>query len=64
MVTKLLSQMTRKEWVKYQWTEDVPTMGDEVSEDDRVFIRGKLRTPDEAYQAMEEWEVTADERSE
>ncbi len=34
-------------------------MGDD---DERVFRPCGRRTPDEAYQAMEEWEVTAEAR--
>jgi hypothetical protein len=59
---KLLSQITRAEWVKYQWNEDIPTMGDGTPEDDRLFIRGKLRTPEEAYEAKGMWDETSEER--
>jgi hypothetical protein len=58
-VEKLLSQITRNEWIKYQWIETPSSFGDE----ERLFLRGALRTPDEAYQAMEEWDVTAEERN-
>ncbi len=54
---KELSKITRTEWIKYQWT-DVTQMGDE----ERIMLQGFLRTPDESYQAMEEWEVTAEDR--
>lgn len=54
---KPLSQITRAEWIKYQWN-DVTQMGDP----ERMMLQGFLRTPDESYQAMEEWEVTAEDR--
>jgi len=54
---KPLSEITRTEWIKYQWT-DVTQMGDP----ERMMLQGFLRTPDESYQAMEEWEVTAEDR--
>ena len=57
---KELSQITRKEWVAYRWIEIPPTMDD--SDDDRVFRSAGRRSPDEAYQALEEWEVTAEDR--
>lgn len=56
---KPLSQILRNEWIKYQWF-DVTQMGD----DERIMGRALLRTPDEAYQAMMEWEETAEEREE
>jgi hypothetical protein len=59
MVEKALTDITRAEWIKFQWVEIPPVMGDDG---DRMFrINGK-RTPSEAYQAMEEWDVTAEER--
>ncbi len=54
---KPLSQITRTEWIKYQWN-DVTQLGDP----ERIMLQGFLRTPDESYQAMEEWEVTAEDR--
>ena len=54
---KPLSQISRTEWIKYQWI-DVTQMGD----DERMMSQGFIRTPDESYQAMEEWEVTAEDR--
>lgn len=53
---KKLSDITRNEWIKYQWA-DVTQLGDE-----RTMLRVHLRTPDEAYQAMMEWDETAEER--
>lgn len=57
---KKLEDITRKEWVAYRWIEIPPVMGD--SDDERVFRSAGRRTPDEAYQALEEWEVTAEDR--
>lgn len=54
---KKLSEIIRTEWIKYQWT-DVTQMGD----NERIMLQGFLRTPDEAFQAMEEWDVTAEDR--
>jgi hypothetical protein len=54
---KPLSEITRNEWIKYQWI-DVTRMGDP----ERMMLQGFLRTPDESYQAMMEWEETAEER--
>ena len=57
MEKKVLSEITRAEWIKWQWI-DVTEMGDP----ERVMLRNFLRTPDEAAQAMEEWDMTAEER--
>ncbi len=57
---KELDQITRREWVAYRWIEIPPTMDD--SDDERVFRSAGRRTPDEAYQALEEWEMTAEDR--
>lgn len=54
---KKLSEITRTEWVAYQWI-DITEMGDQ----ERMFLRHLGRTPDEAAQAMEEWDMTAEER--
>lgn len=51
---KLLSEITRTEWIKYQWI-DVTQFGDP----ERMMLQGFLRTPDESYQAIEEWDVVA-----
>lgn len=32
------------------------------SDDERVFRSAGRRSPDEAYQALEEWEMTAEDR--
>ena len=57
-IEKKLEDITRAEWVKFRWVEIPQSYGD----DERMFITQGLRTPDEAYQALEEWEMTADER--
>lgn len=54
---KKLSEITRKEWIAFQWQETT-TMEDE----ERTFLRGHGRTPDEARQAAEDWDLTAEER--
>lgn len=54
---KGLSQITREEWVTYQWI-DVTQMGDE----ERIFMRHYKRTPDEMAQAMMDWEETEEFR--
>jgi hypothetical protein len=56
---KVLQDITRQEWVAYRWIEIPPVMGDD---DDRSFRTDGRRTPDESYQAMEEWDMTAEER--
>lgn len=55
---KKLSDITRKEWIAMRWIEAPQAMGDE----ERIFIRSGMRTPDEAMQAMEDWDSTALER--
>ena len=57
---KALSEITRKEWVTFRWIEVDPVMNDGVTE--RVFETRGSRSPDEAYQAMMEWDETAEER--
>lgn len=57
---KVLSQITRSEWIAFQWIEAPRSMGDE----DRTFIADGKRTPTEAAQAAEEWDMTAEERAE
>jgi len=59
---KKLSEITRSEWISFRWAEIPPTMGDDS--DDRVFQADGKRTPDEARQAMEDWDMTAEERGE
>jgi len=59
MEPKRIEDITRKEWVAYRWVEIPLSMGDD---DERMFIMAGRRTPDEAYQALEEWEMTAEDR--
>lgn len=47
---KKLSEITRKDWILYQWIDD-DTFGVE-----RILFRGRQRTPTEALQAAQEWE--------
>lgn len=54
---KKLSEITRTEWMVYQWVEDTQ-MGDE----ERTFVSQYKRTPDEARQAADDWDSTAEER--
>jgi len=56
---KRLEEITREEWIAFRWVEIQPVMGDD---DERVFRPCGRRTPDEAYQAMEEWDMTAEAR--
>jgi len=58
-IEKALEQITRKEWIAYRWAEIPPTMGDD---DERMFRTVGRRSPDEAYQAMMEWDETAEAR--
>jgi len=57
---KKLSEITRSEWIACRWVEIPPTMGDDS--DERVFQADGKRTPAEAAQAIEEWDMTAEER--
>ena len=56
---KTLSGISRQEWIAFRWVEIPPVMGDD---DERSFRSDGRRTPDEAMQAMEEWDMTAEER--
>jgi len=55
---KELSTITRKEWIAYRWMELPQVFGS----DDRMFSKAGIRTPDEAMQAMEDWDLTAEDR--
>lgn len=55
---KILSDITRQEWIAFRWIEAPQSMGDE----ERIFISSGRRTPDESMQAMEDWDLTAEER--
>lgn len=57
-IEKKLSEITRKEWIAWQWQEVSTSFGDEG----RVFARGDKKAPDEARQAMEDWDSTEEER--
>jgi hypothetical protein len=59
---KKLSEITRSEWIAFQWIEIPPTMGD--GNEERTFQASGKRTPAEAAQAAEEWDLTAEERAE
>ena len=56
---KLLQDITRQEWIAIRWQEIPPIMGDD---DERMFRSVGKRTPDEAYEAMETWDTTSEER--
>jgi len=56
---KELGSITRQEWIAFRWVEIPPTMGDDG---ERSFRSDGRRTPDEALAAMEEWDMTAEER--
>ncbi|MFH2074906.1 MAG: hypothetical protein ABIJ57_06095 [Pseudomonadota bacterium] len=58
---KALSEITRSEWIVFQWIEIPPTMGDDG---ERTFRDTGKRTPAEALQAVDEWDQTAEERAE
>ena len=59
---KKLSEITRSEWIAFRWVEIPLTMGDDS--DERTFQAEGKRTPDEAAQAAESWDMTAEERAE
>lgn len=61
MIIKSLTDITRQEWIAFRWIEIPPTMDD--SDDERQFRSVGRRTPEEALQAMEEWDITAEERT-
>jgi hypothetical protein len=54
---KKLSDITREEWITFQWV-DITEMGDS----ERIMLQRFQRTPDEMCQAMQEWEETAEFR--
>lgn len=57
---KKLSDISRSEWIAFRWVEAAQAMGDE----ERTFTSDGKRTPTEAAQAAEEWDMTAEERAE
>jgi len=58
---KKLSEISRSEWIAFQWVEIVQAFG---SDDERMFRDNGKRTPAEALQAADEWDQTAEERAE
>ena len=56
---KNLSDITRAEWIAYRWIEEPQAMGS----DERIFMTDGKRTPNEAAQAAEDWDFTAEERA-
>jgi hypothetical protein len=50
-IEKTLSEITRKEWILYQWIEAT-----QFGDTERYFLRGQERTPDEALNAAQEWD--------
>jgi hypothetical protein len=56
LIEKSLSEITRKEWIQYQWN-DVTQMGDA----ERFMLRGFKRTPEEAFEAMNQWDCIEEE---
>ncbi len=56
---KRLSEIMRSEWIAFIWLETAA--GDE---EERTFVRSFKRTPDEAAQARDDWDSTAEERNE
>jgi hypothetical protein len=60
---KKLSEITRAEWIAFRWVETLPA-GLVDGTEERLFCDNGKRTPDEAAQAMDEWDMTAEERAE
>jgi len=56
---KVINEITRDEWIALRWVEVPQTFGDPS----RIFSSQGRRTPDEAYQAMDEWDATEDARN-
>jgi hypothetical protein len=56
-VIKKLSEISRSEWIAFVWIE-----GGQMGDEERIFACGSRRTPDEAAQAMMDWDSTAEER--
>ena len=54
---KKLSNITRAEWIAFQWVEIT-----QIGDSERVFQRGYRCTPDEAREAQMEWDETAEAR--
>lgn len=56
---KRLSEITRSEWIAFDWLETAAG-----NDEERTFIRNFRRTPNEAAQARDDWDSTAEERNE
>jgi hypothetical protein len=56
MIEKNLSEITKAEWVTFNWFDN-QEFG---SPEERLMVRGSRRTPDEAMQAQINWDETAD----
>ena len=55
---KPLAEITRDEWVSFNWGEVPASFGD----GDRIFEANQRRSPDEACQAAMDWDSTEEER--
>lgn len=55
---KEISDITRAEWIAFQWIEDT-----QIGDEERIFVSAGRRTPEEAAQARDDWDSTAVERS-
>ena len=51
---KKIADITNLEWALYEWIETTP-----MGADDRVFIKGRERTPDETCQADKDFKQWA-----
>lgn len=49
---KKLREITREEWIKWTWI-DATQMGDP----ERIMQQGMQRIPDEAFEAMMQWDA-------
>jgi len=58
-MVKKLSEITRTEWIAFQWIE-ISEGGDA----ERIFKQSFRRTPDEAAQAQSDWDETEEARNE
>ena len=56
-IRKKLSEIGRIEWIGMNWLEEVA-----LGEEERIFVSNGYRTPDEAAQAMDDWDSTISER--
>lgn len=58
-MTKKLSEISRAEWIAFNWLENT-----EGGDEERTFMRSYARTPDEAAQAQIDWDDTEEARIE